>query len=67
MTTKNKEMLRYVEYTGGNTKTSKLLGCSPDMVRKMKNNIRGIQPHYVRVMYRTKGFRLSFLRLFDLD
>jgi hypothetical protein len=52
---------------GGNTKAAKILGCTPDMVRKMKTGERGFKPEHVQAMYYLKGFRLSFLRLYDLD
>lgn len=63
----NREINRFVEHVGGNTKASKILGCTPDMIRKMKTGERGFKPEHVRAMYRYKGFRLSWLRLFDLD
>lgn len=62
----NEEFNRFVVHCGGNTKASKILGCSPDMVRKMKTDVRGVKKEYVQAMYRHKGFRLSFLALFDL-
>lgn len=67
MSIPNREIARFVEHVGGNTKASKILGCSPDMVRKLKTGERGFRPEHVRAMYRVKGYRLSFLRLFDLD
>jgi DNA-binding transcriptional regulator YdaS (Cro superfamily) len=63
----NREITRFVEYVGGNTKAAEILDCSPDMVRKLKTGLRGFRPEHVRAMYLHKGFRLSFLRLFDLD
>lgn len=63
----NREINRFVEHVGGNTKASKILNCTPDMVRKLKTGERGFKPEHVQAMYRVKGFRLSFLRLFDLD
>lgn len=63
----NREITRFVKHVGGNTKAAKILGCSPDMVRKLKTGLRGFRPEHVRAMYRVKGFRLSFLRLYDLD
>ena len=65
--TPNREILRFVEWAGGNTKASKLLGCTPDMVRKMKTGERGFNPDIVRAMYWTKGFKLSWTRLYDVD
>jgi DNA-binding transcriptional regulator YdaS (Cro superfamily) len=67
MNTPNREINRFVEFAGGNTKAAKLLDCSPDMVRKMKTGERGFNEEIVRAMYRCKGFRLSWLRLYDLD
>lgn len=63
----NEEFNRFVIHCGGNTKTSKILDCSADMVRKMKMGTRGVRDKYVQAMYRHKGFRLSFLKLFDLN
>jgi DNA-binding transcriptional regulator YdaS (Cro superfamily) len=63
----NREVQRFVDLVGGNTKAARILGCSPDMVRKIKTGDRNFSPKYVRTMYKHKGFRLSFLRLFDLD
>jgi hypothetical protein len=63
----NREIDRFVKHVGGNTPASKILKCSPDMVRKMKTGIRGYREEHVQAMYYHKGFRLSFLRLFDLD
>jgi len=70
MSTPNREIVRFVEHVGGNTKAAKILGCTPDQVRKLKTGLRGekgIDPKYIRAMYRHKGFRLSWLRLYDLD
>jgi hypothetical protein len=68
--TPNREVVRFVDFVGGNTKAAEILGCSPDQVRKLKTGMRGekgIDPKYIRAMYYHKGFRLSFLRLYDLD
>ena len=67
MPTPNREINRFVEHVGGNTKASEILGCSPDMVRKVKNGLRGFRPEHVRAMYLHKGFRLSWTRLYDVD
>lgn len=63
----NREITRFVEHVGGNTPASKILECTPDMARKLKTGMRGFRPQHVRAMYSHKGFKLSFLRLFDLD
>ena len=66
----NREITRFVKHVGGNTEAAKILDCSVDAVRKLKTGLRGkkgIDPKYVRAMYYHKGFRFSFLRLFDLD
>jgi hypothetical protein len=70
MPTPNREIVRFVEHVGGNTKAAKILGCSSDLIRKLKTGergLKGIDPKYVRAMYYHKGFRLSFLRLYDLE
>jgi hypothetical protein len=67
MSTPNREIDRFVKHVGGNSPASKILGCSPDMVRKLKTGLRGFNPEHVQAMYLHKGFRLSFLRLYDLD
>jgi len=63
----NGEFDRFVDHCGGNKEASEVLGCSYDMVRAMKQGRRGIAEKYIRIMYHRKGFRLSFLRLFDLN
>jgi len=63
----NEEFTKYIAHCGGNKKAAGFLGCSVDMVRKMKTGARGIGEKYVQIMYRHKGFRLSFLRLFHLE
>jgi hypothetical protein len=65
--TPNREINRFVEHVGGNTKAAKIMDCTPDMVRKLKTGARGFSPCHVEAMYYHKGFRLSFLRLYDLD
>ena len=67
MSIKNREIDRFVKHVGGNTKAAAILQCTPDMVRKMKTGERGFKPEHVRRMYKHKGFRLSWLRLYDLD
>ena len=67
MLTPNREITRFVDHVGGNTKAAVILGCTPDMVRKLKTGARGFRPDHVRAMYYHKGFRLSFLRLYDID
>ena len=63
----NREITRFVNFVGGNTPASVILGCSPDMVHKLKTGLRpDFKAKYVLAMYRHKGFKLSFLRLFDL-
>ena len=63
----NREIDRFVTHVGGNTPASKILGCTPDMIRKLKTGLRGFNPGHVRAMYYTKGFKLSWLRLYDID
>ena len=63
----NREIKKFVDFVGGPTKAGKILGCGPEMVRMLRKGERGFKPDHVRAMYKTKGYRLSFLRLFDLD
>ena len=67
MPTPNREIDRFVEYVGGNTPASKILKCTPDMVRKLKTGMRGFRPEHIHAIYYHKGFRLSWLRLYDID
>ena len=67
MTTPNREITRFVDHVGGNTAASKIFGCTPDMILKLKTGQRGFRPANVHAMYFHKGFRLSWLRLYDLD
>ena len=67
MSIPNREITRFVEHVGGNTPASKILECTPDMIRKLKTGLRGFRPEHARSMYYHKGFRLSWLRLFDID
>ena len=64
--TPNREIQRFVEHVGGPTKAGKILGCGPEMVRMLRKGERGFKPDHVIAMYKHKGFRLSFLRLFNL-
>ena len=68
MTIPNREISRFVDHVGGNTAAAKILDCSPGMVYKLKAGERPeIKPKYIRTMYNHKGFKLDWLRLFDLD
>jgi hypothetical protein len=62
----NTEIQRFVEFVGGNTKAAEIFDCTSDMVRKLKVGERDFKPKYVRIMHGHNGFRLSFMRLFDL-
>lgn len=64
---RNKEIQRFVDYVGGPTKASKILGCTPNMVHKMTSGVRGFKPRHVRAMHHTRGFNLSFEELFELN
>jgi len=63
----NREIDRFVNHVGSTAAAADLLDVSPDMLQKMRKGERNFKTEYVRIMYRTKGFRLSFTRLFDLD
>ena len=65
--TLNREIDRFVNHVGSVNAAAEILDVSTDMLRKMRKGERNFNNEYVRIMYRTKGFRLSFTRLFDLD
>lgn len=67
MNTPNREIDRFIIHVGSATAAAEILDVSTDMLQKMRQGQREFKPKYVRDMYRTKGFRLSFMRLFDLD
>jgi len=62
----NSEIKRFVDLVGGNAPASKILNITPDMVRKLKEGEREFKAKYVRIMYKHRGFKLSFIKLFDL-
>lgn len=67
MSENNREFDRFIDHVGSVNGAAEALGCTPDMLQKMRKRQREFLPKYVRAMYRYPGFRLSFKRLFDLD
>ena len=67
MSYQNREINRFIEQVGSVNGAAEYLGCTPDMLQKMRRGERDFKSKYVRLMYRYPGFRLSFVRLYDLD
>lgn len=67
MNESNPEFDRFIDHVGSVNDAAEALGCTPDMLQKMRRGRRNFLPKYVRAMYHYPGFRLSFKRLFGLD
>lgn len=67
ITHSGREFIRFVEHIGSLKGAAEILGVTPDMLSKLRKGERRITQELVRAMYRTPGFRLSFVKLFDLD